>query len=63
MKDNDRIIAKDWGSAEKVLEKGKASGKYDSSCFIDGCLIEEINVPDDFILDIIIHEGLTNKQN
>lgn len=62
-KDSDRIFASDWNEAEMKLQIGKKLGKYDSSCVIDGILDSEINVSDDFILDIMIHEGLTNKQN
>lgn len=58
LKDEDRICAKGWLSAYIKLLIGIITGRFDSSCKIDGMLIEEIPVSDDEMLDIMIDNKL-----
>lgn len=48
-RDEDRIHAESWAEAEYLLEFGRHYGMYDSTCEIVGILVEEVEVPDDFI--------------
>lgn len=49
LRDEDRIHAANWQEAECLLEFGRRYGRYDSTCEIGGILVEEIEVPDEFI--------------
>lgn len=54
LKDEDRLFASSWFAAYIKLLYGIAVGRFDSSCHIDGVLIEEGELTDDEILDTII---------
>lgn len=52
-KDEDRVSAETWADAETELFLGKASGRFDDTCYIDGEIIYEEWISDDSLLDII----------
>lgn len=60
--DEDRILAEDLADAEVKLKQGVENGRFDSSCEINGKLIEEIPVSDDELLDIMIYKNNQQKQ-
>lgn len=54
LRDEDRLFASGWFTAYLKLFYGIAVGRFDSSCYIDGMLVEEGELTDDVILDTII---------
>lgn len=48
-KDEDRIIAGSWDAAEKALEDGKASGRFDHTCELVGILVQEGHINDNIL--------------
>ena len=52
LRDEDRMIAGSWGEAESKLLLGIMAGRYDSTCSIEGILIEDIGVSDSFLEEI-----------
>lgn len=52
LRDEDRMIAGSWAEAEYLLEFGRRYGRYDSTCEIEGILIEDIGVSDSFLEEI-----------
>ena len=54
--DEDRLFASGWFTAYIKLLLGRMMGRFDSSCYIDGVLIEEGELTDDEMLDLIINE-------
>lgn len=49
LKDQDRIKAKDFLTAQIILNQGILYGFYDKTCEINGVLIEEEEVEESFI--------------
>ena len=56
LRDEDRLFASCWFTAYLKLLFGRMIGRFDSSCYIDGMLIEEGELTDDEMLDIMINE-------
>ncbi|MBB4043832.1 hypothetical protein GGR06_001618 [Bacteroides reticulotermitis] len=52
LRDEDRMIASSWDEAESKLTIGVTAGRYDSTCSIEGILIEDIGVSDSFLEEI-----------
>lgn len=54
LRDEDRLFASSWFTAQLKLFYGIAVGRFDLTCHIDGELVEEGELIDDEILDTII---------